>query len=261
MALRCPYIFGKTMRNDYLDYLMHHGVVGMKWGVRKKRGTVEFAYIDKTKIPKQKTYNKPSSIKTLDNKNRLSGTVKKDKKASDATKNAKSNAKMSDTIKKMMEKLQKSKTPEEKEEAKKEVQENAKKTTEKGRSWFEQSLKAGKDKPKISAAEKVTQTSEKGVSDLVKLRNLRDTHKNNKSAAKSLSEISTEDLRKIVAGAKERSALEDDYRKYVANSVSSGRKRTTETLETLGAMLAVAGSAVTIVSTIKSFKNGKKDDE
>lgn len=133
-----------------------------------------------------------------------------------------------------------------------------------GQHIFTQDIKMGKDKPKMSPAERMTSEGAKGVGNLIKTRGLKDSHKNTKRAYKEMSKLSTDELREIVNKAKERRALEDDYMKYVASSVSKGRQRTTAALETFGSMLLTAASVATVISTYRSmfnFSSKDKDDD
>lgn len=245
------------MRNDYLDYLMHYGVVGMRWGHRKDKGEVTYTKLVKDRDLKSSTFKSNKQLNRLDSnkvsKPKISDTAKKTEK------------RLNNPAQALMDKIKKfknSKSKSEQDAAKKEVEKKSKKAVEKGRDWWTQSIKVGKDKPTVSSAERVVSTGKTGVDSWVSLRKLRDEHKIDKKAVKEMSQLTNDELRDIVNRAKERRALEDDYMKYVASGVSRGRERTTETLESLGSALAVVGSFVTIASTVKSIGNivNGKDD-
>lgn len=324
------------MKNDYLDYLMHYGRKGMKWGQNifgremysyrltstpgsKVKRVKNFRYesegVDRSKRPKYikseeradynaivrngkqdsyrqawtkgnvTTYKHMPKAEVL--KNAIVGKtigpkyIKRDYDEDSTTlnvngkeveyKKAYTNTDGRTTYKRVssIDSLKsKIKTAIENrnngnKESEKEVNDSIKKTTNKGQDWWTQNIKVGKDKPKVSSAERVVGTTEKGIKNLVDLRNLRDSHSVNKKAMKEMASLTNDELRDIVTRAKERRALEDDYMKYVASGVSRGRERTTETLESLGSVLEVVGSVVTIASTVKSIGNivnGKDDD-
>ena len=239
--------------DKYPNFLIHYGRKGMKWGQHIFGDDTTYTSTSGSKSSSSGGSYSVSAGDTYSVSNTSSGESSTTKHYNVKTKAVKKDKIETDNKPKELDKKDSDKKSNNKKSDDK--KDKAAKTAAKGKSWFTQNIKSGKDKPNVSAAEKVTSTSEKGIDNLVKLRKLRDSHKMDKQATKSLSEISTEDLRKIVANAKERSALEDDYRKYVANNISSGRKRATETLENMGADVAVVGSMVTIISTVKSFKD------
>ena len=142
-------------------------------------------------------------------------------------------------------------------------------TGRKGMKWgqhiFTQDIKMGKDKPKMSTAERVVSEAQKGSENRLKSRRLKGSQRQQKKMVKTLSQISTEDLRKIVSAAKERKQLEDDYLKYVAGTIDKGKQKVDDRIERFGAYMAAAGSVVTIASSVATLigkvKNGKKDDD
>ena len=54
------------MRNDYQDYLAHHGVIGMKWGVRRYQNKDGTPIHPKKQKPESATWKKKDARKLSD---------------------------------------------------------------------------------------------------------------------------------------------------------------------------------------------------
>lgn len=114
---------------------------------------------------------------------------------------------------------------------------------------FDQTIKSGKDKSNVSPAEKVVKESEKIIDNATTLSKKMDAIRS-KNRPSSTESMTNEELRAAI----ERMRLEDSFSELSEKRIERGMKSTTSVLEIVGSVVAIGASAVSIVSTIKSFK-------
>ena len=224
---------------EYTNYLAHHGVKGMKWGVRRYQNA------DGSLTGKGRSH--------YGIKSKRKDKIKKGLKiagAGAAVAGAAGAAAVGATVGSSYSKTKK---------AWKYDNNNAKSSTEKS-SMFERNIKRGKDKEKISPAEQFTKESSNTIN------NVKDAYKAAKRAyksaeieeakAKQMKEIKSmpdDELRKRI----NRLELEKRYVNLSSPSYGEGRDRVEDVLDILGPIAGIAGSAAIVGSTIYKFKGGK----
>lgn len=159
-----------------LNELYHHGIVGMKWGVRR--------------------YQNPDGTLTAEGKKRYStGEV-----------------------------INKLTSP---------------------------TIKAGKDKPNISPAEKMLKEGDKVLDEFDKgLDSLSRLAQRNQKGDDTASKLTDAELRKTI----ERLNLEKQYNALTAKDTSKGYETTKDVLSVVGSVVAIGAGVASIYGTIKNLK-------
>lgn len=114
---------------------------------------------------------------------------------------------------------------------------------------FEQNIKGGKDKPPISAAEKIGRESEKIIDNSIKISN-EISKARKKNGDTGVNTMTTEELKSAI----ERMRLEDAYNELSRKRIENGRKTVADVLTIAGGVVGIASSTVGIASTIKTLK-------
>lgn len=117
--------------------------------------------------------------------------------------------------------------------------------------YFSPTIPGGKDKPKISPAERILKETGKGISETS---NILSTAQRLRSRGKKedLSHLSDADLRKVI----NRKNLERQYRDVIAQDNSTGMDTARDILSIVGSVVVVAGAAATTYQTINGLKKG-----
>lgn len=116
---------------------------------------------------------------------------------------------------------------------------------------FEPSIKGGKDKPPQSPAEKIIKTTESTISDANNLANAISDIRFRNSGSKA-SHMSDDELRKAI----NRLQMEQQY-SNLTRSTGKGMQIVKDILSIAGPVVAIAGGAATVASSIYSMKNKK----
>ena len=118
---------------------------------------------------------------------------------------------------------------------------------------FEPSFKGGKDKPNVSAVERISKETGSitdNVSKILDSRNkIRDAGKVKQSNASTMSD---KELRDAI----NRLELERKYDSLSQSTVSKGKVYADEVLKTIGSVVGIVGSVAGIVSTINTLNKG-----
>lgn len=117
--------------------------------------------------------------------------------------------------------------------------------------WFDQNQKVGKDKPLQSRAERVSRESKNIASEISKImrkitraRSVSDPNSPYNKAKK----YSNDELKKKI----ERLSLEKQYTQLSNEAISFGKFEAADVLDTVGSVLAIGASGVTIYSLARS---------
>lgn len=117
--------------------------------------------------------------------------------------------------------------------------------------WFDQNQKVGKDKPLQSRAERVSRESKNIASEISKImrkitraRSVSDPNSPYNEAKK----YSNDELKKKI----ERLSLEKQYTQLSNEAISFGKFEVADVLDTVGSVLAIGASGVTIYSLARS---------
>ena len=119
--------------------------------------------------------------------------------------------------------------------------------------YFENSVKAGKDKPNISPAEKIAKNVQSVGNDSSKVINAATRIKNRSNPAQKidLSNMSDQELRNII----NRIELEEKYiSKTSPQKVSKGKEYADDILDIVAGVAGVTGSIVGTIALIKALK-------
>lgn len=207
------------------DCLQHHGIKGQKWGLRRfqedeerKRRDRELERISRTHIEHSGVKNMKWGIRRFQNED---GTYTEEGKA------------------------------------RRRIGYIDDETKDKIRSAFEPNIKGGKDKPKQSAAEKLTRTAGTLVDDATDLANaISDIMTRN--SGKSSDGMSDDELRRAI----NRLQMEQQYSNLTKRSTGKGMQVVKDILSVAGPLAAVAASSATVASTVYLIKNkGKVEDD
>ena len=115
--------------------------------------------------------------------------------------------------------------------------------------WFKQNIPGGKDKPKISAAEKVFKESGNILS------NSKNVYKTIKKVKDSKTEreskkLSDQELRDRI----NRLNLEKQYESLIAEDYERGHITANDILDTVGSVVSIGGSVVAMIALAASLK-------
>lgn len=114
---------------------------------------------------------------------------------------------------------------------------------------FSPTVKAGKDKPNISPAEKVTKESGKIVNESEKIVDQAERLHRAKNK-ENLSDYSNKELQDMI----NRMRLEQQYEDLKASDTRDGYTVAKEVLETVGTIVGITGSVFAIISTVHSMR-------
>ena len=178
-------------RLPYYDELYHHGIKGMKWGIRRYQ-------------------NEDGSLTAAGKKRYGLDTVYLKQKPAPAS------------------------------------------SASSQKSPFDQNIKAGKDKPPISTAEKVGKDVGNMVNNSRTALEATNRIKTGGDKRPDYSDLSDAELKQRIA----RLNLEKQYSDLTKNDTYSGYQKAMDILSATGAVVGIASGAVGIVSTIYKFKHG-----
>lgn len=114
---------------------------------------------------------------------------------------------------------------------------------------FDRSIKVGKDKSPISPAERISKESEKIIDNSIKLNDRMREARYGKTTVRGVNQMSNDELKEAI----ERMRLEDAYADLDAKRVRRGLNKTGAILQTVGNVVAIGASAVTVAATIKEL--------
>ena len=118
---------------------------------------------------------------------------------------------------------------------------------------FEPSFKGGKDKPNVSAVERISKETGSITDNISKILDSRDTMRDaGKVKQSNARTMSDQELRAAI----NRLELERKYDSLSQSTVSKGKVYTDEVLKTVGSVVGIVGSVAGIISTINAITKG-----
>ena len=118
---------------------------------------------------------------------------------------------------------------------------------------FEPSFKGGKDKPNVSAVERISKETGSITNNISRILDSRDIMREaGKGKQSNASTMSDQELRDAI----NRLELERKYDSLSQSTVSKGKVYTDEILKTVGSVVGIVGSVAGIISTINTIRKG-----
>lgn len=115
--------------------------------------------------------------------------------------------------------------------------------------WFNQNIKAGKDKAPVSPAEKTAKESQRMVDETRGIAQAVRRIKQRNAQTEDLSEISDAELKARI----NRLNMEQQYAKLTTEDTAEGLETVADILAIVGGTVAIIGGVVTTVATIKNM--------
>lgn len=228
------------MRDIYPNELMHYGVLGMKWGVRRYQNP------DGSLTPAGRTHYGVNDTRVE------RASKKASERASRAKKDTSPNPVLEkETRKRVAKKLAKNVAIAGAGIAAAGAISGAKSVVKKHPEAFEQTVKAGKDKPNISPAEKVTKESGNALNSAENLLRTYKKMQNNREDSPS-KKMTDDELRKAI----NRMELERRYNSLSDDEISSGMDTAINVIEMAKDLAIGTGAVVGAFVALKQLKGG-----